>query len=100
MAVTASGVAVGTSAAPLAAVPPGPCQVVVSFTSSTAGAVMYVGTRPAGAPSPSVTTSDGFPVPAGAQPVTVVNMAGSPPAQLDAVGSAAGTAGVLISTPR
>jgi hypothetical protein len=83
----------GGVAVPLTAVPPGPSTIVISNTTNV---TVFLGT------SNAVTTTNGFPIPSGAQPVELHTFLGSTGGTLWVVpastpGSGNGV-GVLISS--
>lgn len=92
MSLNLSQVTVTQSAGPLLTTPPGPCSI--TFSNNT-GAAIYVGT------SSAVSATNGFPIPSGAPPVTVVMPPGAKPVVLQAIagGATTGGLGVIISTP-
>jgi hypothetical protein len=79
---------VTTSALAVCTVPPGACTVVLSNTGTNAAAI---GT------SSSVTSSTGFPLPAGAT-VTIPGFPGSKGTTLYAISSGTATIGAIVST--
>ena len=94
MIVTRPAVSVGGAAVTLAAVPAGPCTVVISNAGTAA---LYVGAVPAGGAG-TVTTSSGTPVPASGM-MTLPGYPGSSPCTLWGItASGTTTAGVFIST--
>jgi len=83
----------GGSAVLLTAVPPGPCEIVVS---NTCGVTVYLGT------TATVATTTGFPIPNNAPPVAVRTLLGSTGGSLYVIpatgGSITGGVGTLVST--
>lgn len=92
MALSLEQVPATTSAKPLCFVPPGPCDVVITNSNTTAADLVYVGL------SAGVTASNGIPVPASGV-LRFQGYRGSAGAQLYVIAVASTGVGVLISTP-
>jgi hypothetical protein len=88
VAIEAGQWAVGTAATKIAAVPAGPCTVIISNTS---GGPVYLG-------GTAVSAADGFPVPSGQSPFAIPGYLSSSATQLWASAGSAVTIGVIIST--
>lgn len=94
MALLPNQVAVGSSqAAALVTVPPGPCTVVIVNDASSTGPV-YIGT------SSAVTTGNGYPLDAGAGPVTLQTYKTSSGGTLYGIcaSTKSATVGIFLST--
>lgn len=92
MALSIEQVPATTAAKPLCFVPPGPCDVVITNSNTTAADLVYVGL------SSAVTASTGMPVPSSGE-LRFSGLKGSAGAQLYVIAVANTGVGVLISTP-